>query len=155
VDKLIYEDVPYFQQGRYLIAALTIVMMVTILVLASIWKTSVWLYLLLVPLIFGFTIAWARWPRKYQIFENKIRIVCGSPFHFDVPFNNLEYGSEADQLDTWLPLFRWNFVTHRHKNIVTIVRKNGMKINITPNNPELFLENLKKALADWRRIYEQ
>lgn len=151
MESLIYEDVPYFQQGRYLIVGVTIVMIVMILVLVFISRTDAWLYPLLVLVIFSFAISWARWPRKYQIFDNKIRIACGSPFHFDIPFNKLEYASEGDPLDMWLPLFRWNFITSRGKNIVTIVRKRGMNVNITPNNPEAFLENLKKALNDWRR----
>jgi len=34
---------------------------------------------------------------------------------------------------------------------VQIIRKKGWNVNITPNDPDLFLENLNKALADWRR----
>ena len=163
MDALIYEDTPYFDRWQtrrltnWVMAPVGAVLLILLIVALPLLDPELeeFRYLILAASLILLGIWWARWPRRYQIFDSKIRIVFGRPFHFDIPFNNLEYASEGDPLDMWLPLFRWNFVTSRGKNIVTIVRKSGMKINITPNNPELFLENLRKALVDWRRIYEQ
>jgi hypothetical protein len=34
---------------------------------------------------------------------------------------------------------------------VEIKRKKGMTVNITPNDRDLFLENLNQAVYDWKR----
>jgi hypothetical protein len=90
---------------------------------------------------------WAIFPRKYQILDSKFRIVLGGPFSFNIPFSNLET-AKAPQGAT----FGINFPTCiSNERTVQIIRKKGWYVNITPNDRDLFLENLNKALNDWRR----
>ena len=90
---------------------------------------------------------WAIFPRKYLILDSRIRIVLGGQFSFNIPFDNLETAREPEG-----PTFGINFATaFLSKNAVEIVRKKGLNVNITPSNRELFLDNLNKALNDWRR----
>ncbi len=90
-------------------------------------------------------------PCKYQIFDGKIRIVFGRPFNVDIPFNKIETAIEGGIPDI-CSLRSKNYISCYHKNIVIIVKKKGMNINITPNDPDKFIENLHKALNEWRRI---
>ena len=163
MDNLVYEDDTYWGRwqgsvvARYPIVVQISVILILLIVLILTSKqldrseqTEMWLYLILASALLGFAIGWARWPRKYQIFDSKVRILLGRPFHFDIPFSNLEYASEGDWMDIWLAI-RLNFITSRNNNIVTIVRKKRMGINITPDNSEMFVENLRKALNEWRR----
>src|SRR4030043_813542 len=88
---------------------------------------------------------WAIFPRKYQILDSRFRIVLGGPFSFNIPFSNLETAREPQGAT-----FGINFGTcFSNERTVQIVRKKGWYVNITPNDSDLFIENLNKALADW------
>jgi hypothetical protein len=92
-------------------------------------------------------IYWAILPRKYQILDSKMKIVLGGPFSFNIPFDNLEAAREPEGTT-----FGINFHTcFSNERTVQIIRKKGWYVNITPSDRELFLENLNKALTDWRR----
>jgi hypothetical protein len=90
---------------------------------------------------------WAIFPRKYQVLDSKIKIVLGGQFSFNVPFDNLETAGKPEGVSLGI-----NFATtFLSQHVVEIKRKKGMNVNITPNNRELFLENLNKAVYDWKR----
>ena len=89
-------------------------------------------------------------PTRYQIFNDRIRIVLGWLFHFDIHFNNIENATAATWKDLWG--LNLNFITsYSSDDILQITRKRGAKIHINPYNRKLFLEHLNKALTDWRR----
>jgi len=98
-----------------------------------------------------FAVFWAIFPRKYQILDSKFRIALGGPFSLSVPFDNLET-ARAPEGAAFGVNFPTCFSTDR---VVQIVRKKGWNVNITPNDRDLFLENLNKALAEWRRSNRQ
>lgn len=88
-------------------------------------------------------------PTKYQIFNDKIRIVLGFVLHFDIPFSSVENLSAATFQD--LLGLNLNFInSYGSDDILRITRKRGAKIYITPNDRNLFLEHLNKALTDWK-----
>ncbi len=88
-------------------------------------------------------------PTKYQIFNDKIRIVLGFVLHFDIPFSSVENLSAATFHD--LLGLNLNFInSYGSDDILRITRKRGAKIYITPNDRNLFLERLNKALTDWK-----
>lgn len=92
----------------------------------------------------------ALYPTKYQIFNEKIRIVLGYVLHFDIPFSNIENVTAA----TWQDLcgLNLNFInSYSSDDILQITRKHGAKIHITPGDRDQFLENLNKAVYDWKR----
>jgi hypothetical protein len=95
----------------------------------------------------------AIFPAKYQIFDDRIRIVLGTLlFHrdIDIPFNNIENTKEAKWKDLWG--LNLNLISaYSSDDILQIIRKHGAKININPTNRKVFLEYLNKALAEWRR----
>jgi hypothetical protein len=87
-------------------------------------------------------------PTKYQIFSERIRIVHGWLFHFDIPFQNIENVTPAKWKDLWG--LNLNFISgYSSYNILRIIRKRGPKIHITPGDRDLFLEHLNKALIDY------
>jgi hypothetical protein len=92
-------------------------------------------------------IYWAIFPRKYQVLDGKLKIVLGGSFSFNVPFDNLELAGKPEGVNLGI-----NFVTtFLSRHVVEIKRKKGMNVNITPDNRDLFLENLNKAIYEWRR----
>jgi hypothetical protein len=95
--------------------------------------------------VFILLIFWAVMPRKYCIYEDKIKIVMGTPFSLSIRFDTIKYAGEPrGKLTVGI-----NFVTS-FRNTVEIVRKRGMNVNISPGDREAFLENLNNALYNWR-----
>ena len=95
--------------------------------------------------VFVLLIFWAVIPRKYCIYEDRIKIVLGTPFSVSIRFDTIKYAGEPKGKLT----VGVNFVTS-FRNTVEIVKKKGMNVNISPGDREAFLENLTNALDNWR-----
>ena len=119
-------------------------------VLLALYQEAVFLGILGLTCILTAAVGLALCPTKYQIFNEKIRIVLGYILHFDIPFNNIENATAATFGNLWG--LNLNFInSYSGDDILQIIRKCGAKIHITPWDRKLFLEHLNKALADWRR----
>jgi hypothetical protein len=126
-------------------------MVLLILVLFHIRQEDMLQIVVLVFVLINGFVALSTIPTKHQIFSDKIRIILGWIFHFDIPFSKIKNIEEATLYDLWG--LRLNFIPpFSGTDVVQIERKRGLKINIIPGNRTLFLENLNKALDDWRRI---
>jgi hypothetical protein len=130
----------------------TLVILVAGLFLSSAQSTkeAVFFSIIGATLFLVIAIPLALFPTKYQIFDDRIRIVLGWVFHFDIHFSHIENFTAA----TWQDTFglKLNFVIrYSNDNILQIIRKHGAKIYISPSNRTLFLENLNKAVYDWKR----
>ena len=82
-------------------------------------------------------------PKKYQIFDDKLKILLGWPLYVDIPLANIS--------DSQITLGRRAFVywgirfATSSKSVVEIVRKRGLNIVISPRNRLLFVDRLKEA----------
>jgi hypothetical protein len=125
-------------------------MVILILVLIQIQQEDMQaIFVLAFVIVIGF-VGLRTTPTKHQIFSDKIRIVLGWIFHFDIPFRNIKNIEEATLYDLWG--LRLNFIPpFSGTDVVQIKRKRGLKVNIIPGNRTLFLENLNKSLDEWRR----
>ncbi|MBM4446471.1 MAG: hypothetical protein FJ023_03850 [Chloroflexi bacterium] len=146
MDAVIYEDIP-----RYDVYLKAIMVLPVFFIIAGVY----YLFIAEVEAAIGMfattilmaALYWAILPRKYQILDSKFRIVLGGPFSFNIPFDNLETAAKPEGAT-----FGINFATcFSNERTVQIIRKKGWNVNITPSDRDLFLENLKKALIDWRR----
>jgi len=149
---LLYQDEPVY--GFLLRAIITIVP--GMLLAASIYVWSLGdspgsLALLAEAFIIGF-IFWAVFPRKYQVYEDHVRIVLGGPFSVKVGFDKIKTIEVTSRLSLSV-----NFVTTVTKSYVEIAKKKGLSIAITPRANDLFVENANRALSEWlktRRLRE-
>ena len=89
-------------------------------------------------------IFWFVFPRKYQVYENYLCIVLGGHFSIKVRFDNVKSIDATSR-----PILSVNFVTRLTKNYVSINKKKGLSIAITPRDSNLFVKNANEAL----RIY--
>jgi len=146
MDSVIYEDNPHYDvwlKGIMVLPVFFVIMGVYYLITAQL-EAAIGMFA--ITLLVG-AFYWAIFPRKYQILDSKIRIVLGGQFSFNVPFDNLELAGKPEGVSLGI-----NFATtFLSQHVVEIKRKKGMKVNITPNDRDLFLENLNKALHEWRR----
>ncbi|MGD0352928.1 MAG: hypothetical protein ABSB38_05485 [Dehalococcoidia bacterium] len=146
MDSVIYEDNPHYDvwlKGIMVLPVFFILIGLYYLFTAQV-ESAIGLFA--TGVLMG-AIYWAVFPRKYQILDSKIRIVLGGQFSFNVPFDTLETAGKPEGISLGIN-FATTFVS---QHVVEIKRKKGMNVNITPSDLDLFLENLNKAVYDWKR----
>ena len=96
---------------------------------------------ILVILLYYFLI-----PRRYQIYNDKLKIVLGHPFAIDIPLSTIK---EVKHNPGTKALFapRVRFFTST-KYVVEVVRNKGLNYVISPKNGEIFLKQLNQAIEN-------
>jgi len=113
----------------------------------TIYQIFIYVFAIIIVLFYFGT-----WATKNQIFRDRIRVAVLLIFHFDIPFSNIESVREANLKALFG--FHLNFIhPFSGYDVVQITRKHGLKVNIIPGNRTLFLENLNKAMAGWKKYY--
>jgi len=141
---LLYQDIPsYGLLLKLLVAIMPVALLAASIYLFSTGKSDDGLALLIETVIIGF-IFWVVFPRRYQVYENHLRIVLGGPFSVKVGFDKIKT-IEVTSRQT----LSVNFVTKLTKNYVGITKKRGLTIAITPGDNDLFVENANQALSRW------
>lgn len=99
--------------------------------------------ILFASLIVILILYWLIMPRKYEIHEDRLKIVLGA-FSYSIELKSI---SEVKRTESWkvLAYKGIRFVTSA-KSAVEIKRKRGKSILISPSNPELFIEVLQRTL---------
>lgn len=85
-------------------------------------------------------------PRGYQIYSDRLRIVLGWPFAWNIPLHTIK---EARSTSGW-KAFAYNGVRFAtsSKDVVEITRTKGCNLVISPSNTDVFLEQLSRAVKD-------
>jgi hypothetical protein len=102
-------------------------------------------WFLLAEALFILALFWAIFPRSYQIYQDRIRIVLGALFSVNIPFKDIEKVEVSNMASLTI-----NFATAFTTRYILIKKKRGMSIVITPASNELFAEEAGAALARWR-----
>ena len=143
---LLYQDEP---------ASGTAVKLIMGIVPAALLGVSIYLWskgestggrILLVEAVVVGMILWAVLPRRYEVYEDHLRIVLGGPFAFKVGFDQIKIIEVTNRTGRTI-----NFVTTITRTYVMIVRKKGLSIAITPKSNDLFVENALRASSQWEK----
>jgi hypothetical protein len=141
---LLYKDEPAYG----FLLKLIIVIMPGIFLVASLFIWSAGDNLgSLVLLVEAFTIGFIFWivfPRRYEVYEDHLRIVLGGTFSVRVGFDRIKTIRVTSRLS-----FTVNFATAIRKSYVEIVKKKGLSIAITPRDSDSFVENANRAFSQW------
>ena len=86
-------------------------------------------------------------PRRYQIFEDRLKILLGGLFSINIPFSNIAEAKPASGRKAFA-YGGLRFATSA-RNVVEIVRKKGLNLVISPRNDDMFLEQLNQARKLW------
>jgi hypothetical protein len=142
---LVYQDEPSGLLLRLVLMLIPLASLVGAAVLWSSGETSGSLSLLTSALIIG-GVLWVVIPRKYQVYEDHLRIVLGGPLGMNVGFDQIK-----DIDVTTRTALTMNFVTTIARHYVLIVRKHGFSIAITPKSDQTFVEHANRAMEEWAR----
>ena len=141
---LLYQDEPaYGLLLKLIIVIVPVALLAASIYVLSLGDSSGGLALLVEAFIVGF-IFWVVFPRRYQVYEDHVRVVLGGPFSVKVGFAKIEAIGVTSRLT-----FSVNFVTKLTKSYVEIAKKRGLSIAITPRDNDLFVENANRALSLW------
>ena len=83
-------------------------------------------------------------PQRYQIYSDKVRIVLGGPFAWNIPFSTIKEVRPASGVSAFA-YSGVRFATSS-KNVVEIRRSRGCNVVISPSNKEIFLEQASRAM---------
>jgi len=83
-------------------------------------------------------------PQRYQIYSDKVRILLGGPFAWNIPFTTIKEVRSASGVSAFA-YSGVRFATSS-KNVVEIRRSRGCNVVISPANKEIFLEQASRAM---------
>ena len=83
-------------------------------------------------------------PRRFQIFEDRLRILLGGPLAVNFAFSNIADAKSASGSKAFA-YGGIRFATSTHY-VIEIVRKKGLNLVISPSKGDIFLDELNKAI---------
>ncbi len=140
----VYEDEAAASLLKPIIAMVPVALLVASAYLWSSGESAGSLALLGEAFIIG-SILWVVFPRKYQVYEDYLRIVLGGPFAVKISFSQIKMVEVTGRSALTI-----NFATRIAMTYVRIVMKQGLSIAITPKSNDLFVENANQALSRWQ-----
>ena len=143
---LLYQDEPAYGRILKLIIFVVPVMLLTLGMYLWLSGEGDGSLALLVEAFLVVLVFWVVFPRRYQVYEDHMRIVLGGPFAVKIGFDRI-----AAIEVTSRTAFTVNFATRITKTYVIIVRKHGLSIAITPRSNDLFVDNAMQAFNQWDR----
>jgi hypothetical protein len=88
-------------------------------------------------------------PRKYQIYQDKLRIVLGKPFGINIPLSTIKEVKHTSGAKAFV-YTGVRFATSS-RNALEIVRNKGLNYIISPRNGDMFIERLGEAIESYAR----
>ena len=77
-------------------------------------------------------------PRRFQVFNDKLKIKLGGPFAFNIPLSDITDVKSRTGAKAFF--FRGIRYATSAKHTVEIIRSKGLDIVISPENDDMFLE---------------
>ena len=143
MNNLIYEDKPRYDLWLKLILAGPLATTFILGVVFFPGKQQAALVMFAVTL-FDALLFHAVMPRRFQIFQDKLKIFLGRPFVLNIPLSTIrEVQSVSGSKVFAYGGIRLATSTHY---IVEIVRRKGLSLIISPAKADVFLEQLKQAI---------
>ena len=140
-DILIYEDTPQYDLWLKLILG-GVLALTFILGVIFVYQDTEAAIVMFGITVFDALLFKAILPRRYQIFEDRLRILMGGLFAINISFSNIEEAKPAAGRKAFA--YGGLCLATSTRNVVEIVRKKGLNLVISPSN-EMFLEQLNQA----------
>jgi len=139
---LLYEDTPKYDSWLKLIlgGVLALTFILGIIFISQDAKAALAMFGIT---LFDALLFKAILPRRFQIFEDRLRILMGGPFAINISFSNIEEAKLASGRKAFA--YRGLRLATSTHHVVEIVRKKGLNLVISPRNDDMFLEQLNQA----------
>jgi hypothetical protein len=139
---LLYQDRPKYDFWLKLVVAGTLVITL-IPSVAFIYLSAELAWTLLGLTLFDGLLFYAIIPRRFQLYEDRFRVVLGAPFALNIRYGNIEEIRTASTEEVFV-YWGLRFATST-KNPIEIVRNKGLNMIITPSDKDMFMEQFEQA----------
>jgi hypothetical protein len=140
---LMYEDAARYDRVQFVFLAVIIAATLVPAIVLLFFDTTGAAYMFgvtfLDALIFHLVL-----PRRYQLFNTKLRIVLGWPISWDVKLFTIKEARPAPAISTWF--YSGVRLATSSSTAVEIVRKGGLGVIISPSDRKAFLEQINAAV---------
>jgi hypothetical protein len=144
---IVFQDIPVYDPvTKYSIAGIIVLTIIAGIVL-------LWFDVLGAIIMFAVTgldalIFWSVLPRRFLVYEDRLKIVLGWPFSINIPLNDIKQVRIADR-DMASVYLGMRFITSS-KNLVEIERIGGLSVLFSPSQSSTFVENLEQARSQYK-----
>jgi len=97
--------------------------------------------------LFVLVVYWLVLPRKIYVLQDRLRLKLGQ-FLWNIAFETIESVKPAKGIIVWRG---FSSITS-YSTQIEIVRSKGQNIRISPTRRDQFLEYVKRAMSDWKRV---
>jgi len=139
---LLYEDTPHYDFWLKLILGgiLVLTFILGIIFISQDTEAAVVMFGIT---LFDALLFKAILPRRFQIFEDRLRILLGGPFAINIPFANIAEAKPASGRKA--TIYSGLRLATSSYHVVEIIRKKGLNLVISPAHDDMFLEQLNQA----------
>lgn len=139
---VVFEDRPVWDKlNRYLIGGILAVPLIVTVVLLT--QDTLGAAIMFGVTVFDAVLIWCILPKKFLVFEDRLKIVLGGPFSYTIPFRDIINVSQATKDMAWV---YWGLrLGTSQKYQVEIDRKNGMGVILSPSMEKEFIEQLNQV----------
>ena len=110
--------------------------------------------IILITLIFTIILLFALIPRKYQICNDRIKVICGL-LKLNIPFDDIKSIETRPPYNIWGSFEALRFGTGTGERCIMIKRKRGMNILVQPSDTERFMEILNNTMKRMVELVER
>ncbi|MFC1947155.1 PH domain-containing protein [Chloroflexota bacterium] len=139
---VVFEDGPVYDKlNKYLIGSILAVPLIVAIVLLT--QDILGAAIMFGVTIFDAVLIWCILPKRFFVYEDRVKIDLGGPFSYTIPFRDIIDVRQATKDMAWV---YWGMrLGTSLKFQVEIERKNGLGIILSPSMENEFIEQLNQA----------
>ena len=136
---VVFEDKPVYDKlNKYLIIGIIAIPLIVAIVLLT--QDILGAGIMFGVTVFDAILFWCILPKRFLVFEDRLKIVLGGPFSYTIPFRDIV---EVKQATKDMAVIYWGMrLGTSLKFQIVIERKNGLSVLISPSREGEFIEQL-------------
>jgi hypothetical protein len=143
---VVFEDRPVYDKlNKFIIAGIIAIPLIIAVILLA--QDILGAAIMLGMTVFEAMLFWCILPKRFVVYEDRLKIVLGGPFSYTIPFLDI---IEVRQATKDMAFIYWGMRlgTSLHFQ-VEIERKNGLSVLISPSTENDFIEQLNQARENY------
>lgn len=143
---VVFEDRPvYDKQNKYLIGGIIAIPLIIAIVILP--QDIMGAAIMFGVTVFDAILFWCILPKRFLVYEDRVKIVLGGPFSYTIPFRDIVKVKQATK-DTAFVYWGMRLGTSLHFQ-VELERTNGLSVLISPSMEGEFIEQLNLARENY------
>ena len=144
--QIIFEDKPVYDRfNKYMVGIILTIPLVIAIVLLT--QDTLGAAIMFGVTVFDAILFWCILPKRFVVYEDRLKIVLGGPFSYTIPFRDIVQVQQATKDKAFV---YWGMrLGTSLKFQVEIKRKNGLSVLISPAMENDFIEQLNEVRKNY------